>query len=148
MQKFKEASARYRRLLEDEGTQQAYEKLLAERGSTGRLRALVMGDIMKAPKVSTVDLSNYHGESGNTIRILAEDTVGVSRLKLSIIDAATNQEVESAEKAMNGQVFSAVEWVYTADVTVDVAHAAEVKITAYVLAGNEIVASESLPARD
>jgi hypothetical protein len=36
MQKFKEASARYRRLLEDEGIEQAYKKLVAERGSTGR----------------------------------------------------------------------------------------------------------------
>ena len=55
MQKFKEASARYRRLLEDAGTKASYEQLVALRGSTGRLRALVMGDILKAPVISTLD---------------------------------------------------------------------------------------------
>ena len=148
MQKFKEASARYRRLLEDEGTDAAYQKLLAERGSTGRLRALVMGDILGAPKVSTVDLSKYHGAVGDTIRVLAEDSVGVSRLKLSILDATVGQKaVESAEMDMKGQVLGAVEWVYTATATLPPSHAAQIEITAYDLAGNEIKASENLPPK-
>src|SRR5690348_7869142 len=56
MQKFKEASARYARLVEDAGVKAAYDKLVEERGPTGRLRALVMGDILKAPRISTIDL--------------------------------------------------------------------------------------------
>jgi hypothetical protein len=59
MQKFKEASPRYRRLLDDEGIEAAYQKLLAERGLAGRLRAVVIGDILSAPKINTVDLSKY-----------------------------------------------------------------------------------------
>ncbi len=102
MQKFKEASARYRRLLADSDTAQAYQQLLSERGSTGRLRALVMGDIMKAPKIDTLDLSNYHGELGDTIRVVAEDSVGVSRLSLSISDVTSAQVLESAEMPTNG----------------------------------------------
>jgi hypothetical protein len=141
LQKFKEASARYRRLLEDEGTKAAYETLVAERGSKGRLRALVMGDILKAPKISTIDLSSYQGEVGNTIRVLAEDSVGVSRLNLSISDVTSNQVIESAEKEMNGQVAGAVEWVYTTSAAVEAGHEVQVNVTAYDLAGNMIEAN-------
>jgi hypothetical protein len=133
-------------LLEDEGLQAAYEKLLKERGS-GRLRALVLGDILKAPKVSTVDLSKYHGAAGDTIRIIAEDSVGVSRLTLSISDKTGNTVVESAEMPMNGQVIGTVEWVYTATASIAESHEAQVEVTAYDLAGNVIVASETVPAR-
>ncbi len=136
MQKFKEASARYRRLLEDEDVQTAYEKILAERGSTGRLRALVIGDILKAPKVSTIDLSNFHGEVGNTIRLIAEDSVGVSRLTLSIFDATDNAVTESAEMPMNGKVSGTVEWVYTVTESIVAGHEVEVRVAAYDLAGN------------
>lgn len=143
MQKFKEASARYRRLLEDQGVRAAYDALVAERGSKARLRAVVMGDIMSAPKISTIDLSNYHGEVGNTIRIFAEDSVGVSRLTLSISDVTDSQTVESAEMPMNGQVHGTVEWLYTATQAVTAGHEVQVHITAYDLAGNKIEADET-----
>jgi hypothetical protein len=136
MQKFKEASARYRRLLENSDARAAYEKLVKERGSTGRLRALVMGDILKAPKVDTVDLSNFHGEAGGTIRVIAEDSVGVSRLTLTITDMTSSETVESAEMPMNGEVIGMVEWVYTCTATVTAGHEAQVTIKAYDLAGN------------
>ncbi|MBI5950935.1 MAG: hypothetical protein HY865_04710 [Chloroflexi bacterium] len=135
MQKFKEASARYRRLMEDEDVQAAYEKLVKERGLR-RLRALVIGDILRAPKVSTVDMSNYHGEVGDTIRVIAEDSVGVSRLTLSISDVTSNQVVESAEMAMNGQVSGTVEWVYTSTAAVQAGHEVKATVKAYDLAGN------------
>jgi len=148
MQKFKEASARYRRLMEDEDIQAAYQKLVNERGSRARLRALVIGDILRAPTISTIDLSNFQGEVGNTIRVLAEDSVGVSRLTLSILDMNDGQVIENAEMGMNGQVLGTVEWVYTATVAVDITHAAQINITASDLAGNVSVASETLSARD
>lgn len=143
MQKFKEASARYRRLLEDSNTKNAYEQLLAERGSTGRLRALVMGDILKAPKVSTIDLTNFHGEVGNTIRIIAEDSVGVSRLSLSIFDTTSNAVVEVAEMPMNDKISGTVEWVYTVTTTITAGHEVEVRVSAYDLAGNVMEATKT-----
>src|SRR6266498_529524 len=79
LQRFKEASARFQRLMEDVGVKAAYEKMVAEGGPMAQLRPLVMGDILKAPKIDTVDLSNYMGKVGDTIRVLAEDSVGVSR---------------------------------------------------------------------
>ncbi len=136
MQKFKEASARYRRLMEDEDTQTAYQQIIAERGLESRLRALVIGDILKAPKVSTIDLSNFHGEAGNTIRLIAEDSVGVSRLTLSIFDATDNAVTESAEMPMNGKVSGTVEWMYTVTENIVAGHEVEVRVAAYDLAGN------------
>jgi hypothetical protein len=140
LQKFKEASARYTRLMEDAGVQGAYQKLAAERGPKSRLRAMVIGDILKAPKISTLDLSNYQGAVGDTIRIIAEDNVGVSRLTLSIRDVTENRPVESSEMALNGKVKGTVEWVYAATQSIPSGHEAQVHVTAYDLAGNVIEA--------
>ena len=141
MQKFKEASARYRRLMEDAGTEAAYKKLIAERGLESRLRALVIGDILKAPVISTLDISKFEGKAGDTIRVVAEDSVGVARLSLTVQDVTAGQLIEEAEMQMNGLVSSTVEWVFTATVAVGVGHEMLVKATAYDLAGNMVVMS-------
>ena len=141
MQKFKEASARYRRLMEDAGTEAAYKKLIAERGLESRLRALVIGDILKAPVISTLDISKFEGKVGDTIRVVAEDSVGVARLSLSVYDVTASQLIESAEMQMNGLVSSTVEWVFTTTAAVGVGHEMQVKATAYDLAGNMVVMS-------
>jgi len=143
IQKFKEASARYRRLMEDTDLQTAYQKVLEERGSK-RLRALVIGDILRASKIGTIDLSNYHGEVGDTIRIIAEDSVGVSRLSLSITDVTNVQPVESAEMPMNGKVSGTVEWLFTATQAVTAGHEVQVHVTAYDLAGNKIESDQNM----
>lgn len=141
MQKFKEASARYRRLLEDNDTLVAYQSLLKERGEK-RLRAMVIGDILKSPFISTLDLSNYHGAAGDTIRIIAEDNVGVARLTLSIWDVTDNDEVESAEMNI-AKVAGTLEWVFTATASLTAGHEAEVRVSVYDLAGNKIEASNT-----
>ncbi len=144
MQKFKEASARYRRLMEDEDTETAYQKIIKERGLESRLRALVIGDILKAPKVSIIDLTNFHGEVGDTIRILAEDSVGVSRLSLSIFDVTDNAVSESAEMQMNGQVSGTVEWLFTVTESVTAGHEVQVRVAAYDLAGNVMEGTKAM----
>ncbi|MFN8414390.1 MAG: hypothetical protein U0Z26_18560 [Anaerolineales bacterium] len=135
-QKFKDASARYRRLIEDADILESYQKLVDARGSKSRMRAIVMGDILKAPKVSTIDLSGYQGMVGDPIRVIAEDSVGVCKLSLSVFDVTGNDMLESAEMAMNGQVLSSVEWVYQATVAAVTGHQIEVRVTAADLAGN------------
>jgi hypothetical protein len=141
MQKFKEASARYRRLVEDNDTLTAYQTLMEERGFS-RLRAMVIGDILKSPVISTLDLTNYHGAAGDIIRVIAEDSVGVARVSLSIYDVTGDSEMESAE--MNIQkVTGTVEWVFTATQSLPAGHEAAVHVTAYDLAGNKIENSAS-----
>jgi len=143
IRKFKEASARYNRLMEQADTRTAYETLLAERGMEKRLRAIVIGDILKAPVVSTIDLSGYQGGPGESIRIIAEDNVGVSSLSLVIYDVTANSKVESSELDIS-KVAGMVEWVYTTINSLAEGHEVEVRVTAYDLSGNKIEASQPL----
>src|SRR6266498_4158050 len=139
LQRFKEASARFQRLMQDQGVKAAYQEIAAERGIASRLRAMVIGDILKAPKINTVDLTHYTGAMGDTIRVLAEDNVGVSRLKLTIYDKSDDDVVETAEKVLTDKISGAAEWLYTATKAVPAETLIEVQVTAYDLAGNEIM---------
>lgn len=143
LQRFKEASARYSRLMENSTIQAAYKQLVEERGISSQLRAVVIGDILGAPKIDSVDLSKYLGAVGDTIRVLAEDSVGVSRLTLSIYDTTASQVVESGEKVIASNIAATVEWEYTATAAVTADHAIEVRVAAYDLAGNEIEMSKT-----
>jgi len=143
LQRFKEACARFTRLMENSSTQAAYKQLVEERGISSRLRAVVIGDILRAPKINTVDLSKYMGAVGDTILVEAEDSVGISRLTLSIYDTTASQVVESGEKVITSQIASVAEWEYTATVAVAADHAIEVRVAAYDLAGNQIETSKT-----
>lgn len=139
LQRFKEASARFQRLMEDTGVKSAYQAIVAERGTPARLRALVIGDILKAPKIQTIDLSRYTGAIGDMIRIVAEDNVGVFQLKLTIYDTTTDAELESAERPVTEKISGMVEWIYTATVEAPADHLVEVQVTVSDLAQNESV---------
>jgi hypothetical protein len=137
IQKFKEASARYTRLIQDPGIKAAYEQVLAVSGPTARLRALVMGDIMSPPKINTLDLSHYQGHRGDTLRVLAEDNVGVAQLELTIRDQTSRADLETGRYDFAGKTLRSVEWVYSATQTAPAEHIIEVHVTAYDLAGNK-----------
>ncbi len=138
MQRFAQASARYARLIQDGATKAAYERLLAARGPMARLRTLVIGDIMKAPVVRSLDLSGYHGAAGKTIRIHVEDNVAVARVVLFINDETDDRQLETAEYIpAPDQLAPALEWDYVTTADVPAGHAAEVRVAAYDLAGNK-----------
>ncbi len=52
-----------------------------------------MGDIMKAPQISSLDILNFDPSVGGTIRVTAEDNVGVCRLELYIQDEVSGSIV-------------------------------------------------------
>ncbi len=138
-QRFKEAAARCKRLLEDATLKQAYQRALAERGPRTRLWAMVVGDILKAPTVPTIDLAGYHGVVGDPIRVLAEDNVGVARLTLVVHDITAALDLETAEKDLGTTVSTGVEWVYLTTAPLpdpSLRHEVEIRVTAYDLAGN------------
>ena len=74
---------------------------------------------------------------GDTIRVLAEDSVGVSRLILSVYDRTASQVIESGEKVFTAQIAVTVEWEYTATVAV----------AAYDLSGNQIETTQTKQLR-
>lgn len=136
IQKFKEAAARYRRLIQEVGMKDAYERLLVNAEPHTSLRAFVMGDILSAPKIDTLDLSSYQGQIGDSIRVVAEDNVGVKRLELVIYDQTAQADLESATHDLTGNIQSRVEWVYSVAVAVPAEHGVEVRVAAFDLAGN------------
>jgi hypothetical protein len=138
MQKFKEASARYTRLMQDAGTKAAYEQLLANAEPGTQLRAMVIGDILSAPKIDTLDLSAYQGQVGDAIRVVAEDNVGIMRLELIIHDQTAQADLESASQDMTANIQSTVEWIYHTTIAAPAEHAVEVRIAAFDLAGNRV----------
>jgi hypothetical protein len=138
MQKFKEASARYTRLMQEAGTKAAYEQVLANAEPGIQLRAMVIGDILSAPKIDTLDLSSYQGQVGDTIRVVAEDNVGIKRLELVIYDQTHQATLEGETHDLGANIQGTVEWVYSVTTAVPVDHAVEVRVTAVDLAGNRI----------
>jgi len=145
LERFKQASARYKDVLSDPATRAAYERVLVERGPMARLRALVMGDIMKAPEITELDLSKYHGWPGDTIRVVAQDKVGVVRMGLRIYDQTAGKDLELAEQRPEaGCLFVAAGWVHRTRVLVPAGHTVEVHVEADDLAGNRSVASRAL----
>jgi hypothetical protein len=138
MQKFKEASARYTRLIQEADVREAYQTILAACGPTARLRAMVIGDILSAPKIDALDLSHYEGHAGDTIRVLAEDNVGVARLELAIYDQTAGAVLETASYQLDDRVRGEMEWIYATTVDAPADHAIEVQVAAYDLAGNKM----------
>jgi hypothetical protein len=143
VERFKQAMARYRSILQDPATKAAYERLYAASGSRGRLHALVVGDIMKPPIITVIDLSSYRGTVGEIIRVVAEDSLAVARLSIAIHDLTTGLDVETATKVVSIEhLASTVEWRYTARISIPAGHAVEVRVTACDLAGNQAAASQ------
>ncbi len=138
MQKFKEASARFTRLMQDADIKTAYEQTLAQAAPGTRLRTMVIGDILSAPAIDTLDLAKYQGHAGDPIRVVAEDNVRVARMQITIHDTTANSVVETAQQDYGSQVQRAVEWIYTATATVPDNHTVEVRVAAFDLAGNRI----------
>jgi hypothetical protein len=100
---------------------------------------------MLPPLVRTLDLSSYHGFPGDTIRITAEDNLAVARLSLVIRDLTTDCDVETGEYSQAFQRLApVVEWHYQARLVVLAGHIAEVCVTAFDLAGNRHVATQTL----
>lgn len=143
VQRFKHAMARYRSILQDPATRAAYQRLYVACGSRGRLHALVVGDIMKPPRIPLIDLSNYHGSPGDTIRVMAEDNLAVARLSLVIRDLAAGCDVETGEDPRAFQRLArTVEWLYTVRLAVPPGHAVDVRVTAFDLSGNQCQVSQ------
>lgn len=138
MNKFKEASARFTNLMQNSDTKTAYEQILAQAAPGTRLRTMVIGDILNAPAIDTLDLAKYQGHTGDPIRIVAEDDVRVARLELTIQDTTSKAPVETAQKDLGDQAQRVVEWLYTATANVPDNHTVEVHVVAYDLAGNRI----------
>jgi hypothetical protein len=132
-------------LLQEPATRAAYQHILAARGPMARLNALVIGDIMRAPTITSLDLSAYGAHAGAVVRVLAEDNVAVARLTLAIHDCTTGQLVETDDFLSTIDHLSPrMEWRYTARKDVPLGHAVEICVTVCDLAGNQAAVRQTL----
>jgi hypothetical protein len=74
------------------------------------VRNVAVADFFHAPDIETIDLTNYHGQPGDTIRILVTDDFAVKEVKVVIIRTdGTLVEEGNAQPEATGY-----EWTYIA----------------------------------
>lgn len=141
---FKDASAYSQHVIkEDPATMALYRHIQAKRGPMSRLRALILGDFLKAPKIKSIDVSQYHGAVGDIIAIKAEDNVAVARVTATIRDQANAQEIETLEYLPAADELAAtVACMLKARTAVPAGHTVAVEAVAYDLAGNKYQMSQ------
>ena len=144
-QAFIEAVAHCDQLMQDPNLVMAYQRLVDRRGPRARLRATIIGDILKPPTIDGLYMTGYLGAVGNTIPIQAQDNMGVARLSLVIRDETTGQQLETAERVKDGDPLSQnIQWLYTTKTAVPTGHTVSVSVSFQDLAGNTDQTSQSL----
>ncbi len=102
---------------------------------------VAVADLLHAPDIDTVDLSNYMGKVGDTITIRATDDFMVTGVTISISDAdGTLVEKGAAVLGSNG-----LDWVYTATVANLNLSGDKIVVLATDLPGNVTEKDETLP---
>ena len=137
--RFKAAAAQCYVLKQDPDKLAAYRLLTEKRGPLSRVRATMIADILQPPTISALDLSEYHGNAGDTIWVTAEESVAIARLSLTIRDVDTDKTIETAEQISEVDLLAtSMALAYTTKVTVPAGHRVEVIATASDLAGNQV----------
>ncbi|MBI3174665.1 MAG: hypothetical protein HYZ25_13155 [Chloroflexi bacterium] len=90
---------------------------------------VAVGDWLNPPEVKEVDLSDWDGTAGKTIRVLAVDDVQVTQVEVSILDARGEALEHGPAAAAEGAW-----WTYTT--TADGSNAIQVQVVARDLPGH------------
>lgn len=137
-EKFREAIRYTKIALSTPGVKEAYQ---AKAGAGISAHNLAFADFFKAPVVTEIDISNYSGSPGDTIRVLATDDFKVQAVRVSILNAAgTVVEEGAAIAAPEGKDF----WIYTATVANAAPAGGKVSVQASDLPGNVTTAEQAL----
>jgi hypothetical protein len=107
--RFRHATAHAKRELLDPEVRQYYQNR-AKPGQTANNVAIA--DFMLKPEVDDIDVKNYKGEEGNTIKVTVRHNLGVAVVIVMILNAI-GFEVESG---MATRMSAAGNWVYKAKV--------------------------------
>jgi hypothetical protein len=105
--RFRDAMAYARKALDDPEKQKYYQK---KAKGMQTIWNVAVADYMKKPQIKEIDVHNYKGQKGNTIRVAARDNYRVAGVIVSIVDAR-GFEVESG---MAVEMLSSNEWIYKA----------------------------------
>ena len=98
----------------------------------GSVYKVALADFLNAPKINEIDVSNYVGNPGNTIRIRAIDDFMVANVEVTIYNVE-GSIVESGQaiKEANG-----VDWLFTVTVKNDSLTGDKIVVRAFDITGN------------
>jgi hypothetical protein len=109
--KFREATQYAKKQMTIPESKAEYQTGINDRRHNAYTVALV--DYLNAPKIHTIDVSNYHGAIGDTINIKATDDFRVTNVKVVIADS-NGVVLEEGEAKPYGS--KAIEWNFQATV--------------------------------
>ena len=98
----------------------------------GSVYQVALADFLKAPKIKEVDVSEYVGDPGNTIRIRAIDDFMVKKVVVTI----TNEDGSLVEEGEAVKQENGLDWLFTATVKNDSLTGNKIVIRAMDLPGN------------
>jgi hypothetical protein len=105
--KFQEATIYAKATLKNEALKEEYQAKAKGQRSAYHI---AVADFLKAPDIDEIDMNNYTGQTGDTIRIRAIDDFKVEQVQVSIMNAdGTLVEEGDAILAENE-----LDWIYTA----------------------------------
>jgi hypothetical protein len=124
-ERFRQAAAYGKFALANQTTRELYESASEEKDISAF--ALCVADFLNLPSIKDVDLSAYHGQTGDTIKLITSDDFGVVNVHVVITNAlGTILESGNAVEAPAGTGH----WSYTATAAVAAGTTVTVKVTA------------------
>ena len=135
--RFQEAVIYGKSVLTDPTTKALYEEKTAPGKSAYNV---AVADYFNAPNIKEVDLSNYTGEEGSTIRIKATDDFEVADVQVKIANAdGTLVEVGNAVLQSDGLF-----WLYTATKLNESLQGDKITVTVSDIPGNNTIEEKTL----
>ena len=136
-ERFRAANAYARRILADPCRRRAYERLAQQLDR--RADRLVVSDYLTPPEIEQIDVSNYRGKIGGTIRVLAFDDVEVVSVTVGIHTTGGEGLEQGAATKDHGV------WIYTATVAPASGETVTISATAQDRAENTTTRTISYP---
>jgi hypothetical protein len=121
----------------DPVTKEAYRSA-ATKGLTAY--NVAVADMLNAPGIENIDLSNYAGHAGDTIRITVKDDFFVKEVKVAIV----NDDASLVEEGKAIPDPSGLSWTFTATQNNENTGGDKITVTASDLPGNETRAEQFL----
>lgn len=134
-QKFRAASHYAAKTLKDPDTKAAYAAR-AKKGQTAH--NVAVADFLQAPDISEINLSQYQGKKGDTIRVRVSDDYMVAEVRVAIYNAeGTLLEEGNATPEEND-----MDWTYTTQKASTEVSGNQLIVSAYDLPGNSVEKTE------
>jgi len=105
--KFKQAILYGKAQLADVTAKAEYAAKSDERRSAYNV---AVADFLHAPDVDEIDVTNYHGAAGDTVRVRVTDDFKVRQVQVSILNADGTLVEEGNAVKQNNEI----DWIYTA----------------------------------